>query len=347
MVDIVDKLIGITKDMHDELEASKEQMLQLEKKRVLYQAELVHLKHKVARRDQAIVDLKDRVHVETSGHARYVALTKELKGVMSETDRAALKAPCEKRAASIVDRFQGRFDELYASHTEADEDAEKAYKEKARKVADQFKAKASSAASESLKSPIGKKAGKGKKPENGEPKQKRQGLRSAQNRHMSAVTPEWNEIKKAAQAKKQTWPQLFNYAKTRWDALPEAEKKVYQDAFEAEKAARDAAKIANGEKVPKKSAASKSNGQKSAASNSADEDEENGAAAAAAAEEAEEDAAEEGEEDAAEEDAGQGDTEAGESDDDDDDDDDAKPAQSTQGNHDEEDGNSSASDPDA
>lgn len=330
MVDVVDKLLVITKDMHEELEASKEKMLQLEKKRVLYQAELVHLRHKVARRDQAIVDLKDRVHVETSGHARYVALTKELKGVMSETDRAALKAPCEKRAGSIVDRFQGKFDELYASHAEADEDAEKAYKEKARKVADQFNAKASSAASKSLKSPIGKKAGKGKKPENGEPKQKRQGLRSAQNRHMSAVTPEWNEIKKAAQAKKENYPALFNYAKTRWDALPAEEKKVYQDAFEAEKAARDAAKIASGEMKPKKPTAGKSNGQKPAAATEVEAGEED------AAEEAEEDAGEE-------EDAEQNDTEAAESDDDD-----AKPAGGvTQGNDDEDDGNSSASEPDA
>ena len=266
MVDIVDKLLGITKNMHEELEASKEQMLQMEKKRILYQAELAHLKHKVARRDQAIVDLKDKVHVEASGHARYVALGRELKRIMPDKDRQSLKGPVDKRAEEVIEKLQNGFDELYASHTEADEDAEKAYKEKLRKVADQFKAKASSAAIKSLKSPINKKGGKGgkgdKKNEGGQPKQKRKGLRSAQNRHMSAITAEWNEIKAAAQAKKETYISLFNYAKERWDALPAEGKQVYIDAFVAERVARDEARVASGEYTPKKVAAGKSNGQK-------------------------------------------------------------------------------------
>ena len=262
MVDIVDKLLDITKDMDAELAECKEKMLRLEERAALDAAEVKYLKHTVVRRDQAIVDLKDKVHVEASGHARYVALGKELKRIMPDKDRHALKGPVDKRAEEVIEKLQVGFDELYASHVSGDKSAEREHKEKLRKVAEAFKKKrAPHAKGAATRSPIHKQGGKGAIPRP-VAKPKRQGLRSPQNRHMSAVTAEWNKIKAAAKEKGESHISLFNYAKERWAALPAEGKQVYIDAFVAEKAARDAARVASGEYTPKKVASQKSNGQK-------------------------------------------------------------------------------------
>tara|TARA_B100001109_G_scaffold141983_1_gene115608 strand:- start:5210 stop:6169 length:960 start_codon:yes stop_codon:yes gene_type:complete len=258
MVDIVDKLLDITKDMDAELTECKEKMLRLEERAALDAVDLKYLKQKVARRDQAIVDLKEQVHVKASGHARYVALGKELKRTMPDEDRQSLKETVEKRAEEVMKKLNTGLHELYATHSSGDKSADREHKEKVRKVSEAFKQKLAT------KSPIKKKGGKaGKKKEDGQPKKKRQGFRTPKNRHMTAVTPEWNKIKKAAQEKKESYISLFDYANQRWGELSDEGKKVYKDAFEAEKAARVAEKG-----VGDKMGADK----KSVASSGADED---------------------------------------------------------------------------
>ena len=254
MVDIIDKLLDITKDMDTELTECKEKMLRLEERAALDAVDIKYLKHKVTRREQAIADLKEEVHVKASGHARYVALGKELKRTMSDEDRQSLKGTVEKRAEEVMKKLNTGLNELYATHSSGDKSADREHKEKVRKVSEAFKQKLAT------RSPIKKKGGKaGKKKEDGQPKKKRQGFRTSKNRHMTAVTPEWNKIKEAAKEKKERYISLFEYSNQRWGELSDEGKKVYIDAFEAEKAARVASKFAAVEKEYNKPTANKSN----------------------------------------------------------------------------------------
>ena len=133
MSDPLARLIEASEEFNQQLESCKEELQSMQKQRELDAQELKHLQRKVARRDQALSDVKDKWVHEASGHSRYIALSKELKEkkLLPEEKRKELKAPVDTRAVGILEARQEKYEqEMETELNEADEKAEAERKEK-------------------------------------------------------------------------------------------------------------------------------------------------------------------------------------------------------------------------
>lgn len=205
--------------------------------------EIAYQKQVISDQKSTIALLRQRVVDELSPHAKYTSVGKVLSKYVEdkatrEEFRGAVHEMAKSRVELLVKEFEGTQDEIADAFSAAESKyrndlsttrSKYASKEKILKA----KVKAFIKKSNTIrKNDVG---GKGGNKGACDPAKKRR-VKTPRCRFIADITPIWKAEKQAAEANGvKDFVALFNWVTPRWIALSDAERKVYNDAFEKEK----------------------------------------------------------------------------------------------------------------